>query len=184
MAADQLRNRTVGSKMTENEYEQLVAVAEREGLTLGEWCREVLLAHANSGDLQKPSAIEQTLLAEFVALRMILLNALSKLGQKVELSEQDLRQLRVCSDQPQQPGTDCRPCAGARGHRAGGRKARESRLAYVAVSREDADGNLIIQVFVFSPDWDEAMRIARMCSRPCDSKCPITLVCNLDHVTP
>src|SRR5947208_1206123 len=36
MPADQLRNRTVGSKMTESEYEQLVAVAERDGLTLAE----------------------------------------------------------------------------------------------------------------------------------------------------
>jgi hypothetical protein len=34
MPADQLRNRTVGSKMTENEYEQLVAVAEREALSI------------------------------------------------------------------------------------------------------------------------------------------------------
>ena len=42
MPSDQLRNRTVGSKMTESEYEKLVAVAERDGLTLGEWCREVL----------------------------------------------------------------------------------------------------------------------------------------------
>ncbi len=99
MPADQLRNRTVGSKMTESEYDQVVAVAEREGLTLGEWCREVLLAHANSGDLKKPSATEQTLLAEFVALRMILLNALSKLGQKVELSEHDLQDLAELADQ-------------------------------------------------------------------------------------
>jgi len=99
MPADQLRNRTVGSKMTEREYEQLVAVAEREGLTLGEWCREVLLAHANSSDLNKPNAAERTLLAEFVALRMILLNALSKIGQKVELSERDLQQLVELADQ-------------------------------------------------------------------------------------
>ena len=99
MLADQLRNRTVGSKMTEAEYERLAAVAEREGLTLGEWCREVLLAHANSGDLQKPSATERTLLAEFVALRMILLNALTKLGQKVELSEHDLQELAELADQ-------------------------------------------------------------------------------------
>ena len=99
MPADQLRNRTVGSKMTENEYEQLVAVAEREGLTLGEWCREVLLAHANSSDLTKPSATERTLLAEFVALRMILLNALSKIGQRVELSERDLQVLTERADQ-------------------------------------------------------------------------------------
>jgi hypothetical protein len=99
MPADQLRNRTVGSKMTESEYEQLVAVAEREGLTLGEWCREVLLTHANSSDLNKPSVTERTLLAELVALRMILLNALSKIAQKVELSERDLQQLVELADQ-------------------------------------------------------------------------------------
>lgn len=99
MPTDQLRNRTVGSKMTENEYEQLVAVADREGLTLGEWCREVLLTHANPNEVKKPSAIEQTLLAEFVALRMILLNALCKLGQKVELSEHDLQELAELADQ-------------------------------------------------------------------------------------
>jgi hypothetical protein len=99
MPADQLRNRTVGSKMTENEYEQLVAMAEREGLTLGEWCREVLLAQANANQAKKPSAIEQTLLAEFVALRMILLNALSKIGQKKELSEHALQELAELADQ-------------------------------------------------------------------------------------
>ncbi len=99
MPADQLRNRTVGSKMTESEYDQVVAVAEREGLTLGEWCREVLLAHGNANELNKPSPIEQTLLAELVALRMILLNALCKLGQKVELSERDLQDLAELADQ-------------------------------------------------------------------------------------
>ncbi len=99
MPADQLRNRTVGSKMTESEYEQLVAVAEREGLTLGEWCRVVLLAQVNANQAKKPSATEQTLLAEFVALRMILLNALCKLGQKVELSEHELQVLAERADQ-------------------------------------------------------------------------------------
>ena len=99
MPADQLRNRTVGSKMSESEYEQLVAVAEREGLTLGEWCRQVLLAQANANRGEKPSATEQTLLAEFMALRMILLNALCKLGQNVELSERDLQELAKLADQ-------------------------------------------------------------------------------------
>src|SRR5213080_2710040 len=81
MSADQLRNRTVGSKMTESEYEQLVAVAERDGLTLGEWCREVLLAQANTTEETRLIATEQTLLAEVMALRTILLNALFKLAQ-------------------------------------------------------------------------------------------------------
>src|SRR6266849_5396053 len=99
MPADQLRNRTVGSKMTESEYEQLVAVAEREGLTLGEWCRQVLLAQANANRGEKPSATEQTLLAEFMALRMILLNALCKLGQNVELTDQEFQGLVERADQ-------------------------------------------------------------------------------------
>lgn len=99
MPADQLRNRTVGSKMTDSEYQRLVAVAEHEGLTLGEWCREVLLERASSNARKQPSATEQTLLAEFVALRMILLNALCKLGQKVELSEHDLQELAELADQ-------------------------------------------------------------------------------------
>jgi hypothetical protein len=57
--------------MTDGEYERLSAVVESEGMTLGEWCREVLLERA---DGRKPSVIEETLLAEVLALRTILLN--------------------------------------------------------------------------------------------------------------
>ncbi len=71
MPADQIRNRTVGCKMTDSEYERLSAVVESEGMTLGEWCREVLLESAEG---RKPSVIEETLLAEVLALRTILLN--------------------------------------------------------------------------------------------------------------
>jgi len=79
--------------MTETEYEQLVAVAEREGLTLGEWCREVLLARANTNEGKKPIATEQTVLAELVALRTILLNALFKLSQGEALTTEEMQQL-------------------------------------------------------------------------------------------
>lgn len=37
MPADQPRNRTVGCKMTDSEAERLTAVAEGDGMTLGEW---------------------------------------------------------------------------------------------------------------------------------------------------
>jgi len=57
--------------MTENQYESLAAVAEGDGMTLGEWVREVLLQRA---DGRKPSVIEETLLAEELELRTILLN--------------------------------------------------------------------------------------------------------------
>jgi hypothetical protein len=99
MTADHLRIRTVGSKMTESEYEQLVALAEREGLTLGEWCREILLAQANANATKRPSTTEQTLLAEFAALRMILLNALHKIGRNEELTPQELQELIERADQ-------------------------------------------------------------------------------------
>jgi hypothetical protein len=71
MPAEQIRNRTVGCKMSDSEYERLAAVAEGDGMTLGEWCREVLLERA---DGRKPSVIEETLLGEVLALRTILLN--------------------------------------------------------------------------------------------------------------
>jgi hypothetical protein len=71
MPADQIRNRIVGCKMTDGEYERLSVVVESEGMTLGEWCREVLLEHVEG---RKPSVIEETLLAEVLALRTILLN--------------------------------------------------------------------------------------------------------------
>jgi hypothetical protein len=93
MPANQLRNRTVGSKMTESEYEKLAALAERDGLTLGEWCREVLLARANAIVGKNPSTPEQTLLAEVMALRTILLNALFKLAQGVVLTTDELDRL-------------------------------------------------------------------------------------------
>src|SRR2546429_8279007 len=93
MPADQLRNRTVGSKMTESEYEKLVAVAERDGLTLGEWCRDVLLARANTNEGKQPNIPEQTLLAEVMALRTILLNALFKLAQGAALTTEELDRL-------------------------------------------------------------------------------------------
>ena len=47
MPADQPRTRTVGCKMTDNEYERLSAVAEGDGMTLGEWVRKVLLERVN-----------------------------------------------------------------------------------------------------------------------------------------
>ncbi|MGC1417497.1 MAG: hypothetical protein WA817_19570 [Candidatus Acidiferrum sp.] len=93
MPNDQLRNRTVGSKVTASEYAQLAAIAEREGVTLGEWCREVLLARANAAQGVVATAAEQTFLAEVVALRAILLNALYKLAPQEDLTDQDLDRL-------------------------------------------------------------------------------------------
>jgi hypothetical protein len=91
MSADQpqrARNRTVGCKMTDSEYEKLAAVAEQDGQTLGEWCREMLLEQAEG---RKPSVIEETVLAETLALRTILLNAFYKLAQGEKLTGDEMQ---------------------------------------------------------------------------------------------
>jgi len=42
----------------------------------------------------------------------------------------------------------------------------------------------VIRVLVFHPEWDEALQIACIKSRPGDGDCQTALGCNLDHVTP
>jgi len=60
--------RTVGCKMTDAESERLTVLAETDGLTLGEWCRHMLLARAEG---ERPRTIEETVLADAFALRTI-----------------------------------------------------------------------------------------------------------------
>ena len=96
MTADQLRSRTVGCKMTEAEYERLNATAEERGVTLGEWCREVLLQQTNG---MKPITVAETLLAELLALRTILLNAFYKQAQGEGLTADEMQRLIERADE-------------------------------------------------------------------------------------
>jgi len=69
------RRKSIGTKVSEEEYAKLEALAG--GRALGEWVREVLLRELDGGQA-RPA--EQTLLAEVLALRTILLNAFYKLA--------------------------------------------------------------------------------------------------------
>ena len=71
MANPTSRTKTVSTKVSEEEYTQLEAQAAERGMSLSEWCREVLQA-----GLKPPAAspTEEILLAELIALRTILLN--------------------------------------------------------------------------------------------------------------
>ena len=51
-------------------------------------------------------------------------------------------------------------------------------------AQQDDDGNLAVRVLVFHPEWDEALQIASIKSRPSDRDCETPLGCNLDHITP
>jgi len=50
-------------------------------------------------------------------------------------------------------------------------------------AKEDQDRNLVVEVLVFNPDWDEPIRIASIRSRPQDATCLTAVACCLDHVT-
>ena len=70
------RTRSAGAKVTDAEYAQLEALAQARGLTLGEWCREVLLAQLVPSLATVP---EKAILSEVLGLRMIVINLLRAL---------------------------------------------------------------------------------------------------------
>lgn len=63
------RRKSIGTKVSEEEYAKLEALAG--GRAIGEWVREVLLRELDGG---KVRPADETLLAEVLALRTILLN--------------------------------------------------------------------------------------------------------------
>ena len=95
MVKPSLRTKSIGFKVTEEEYSQLETSAQMSGRTVGEWCREVVLASAN-GQLPKagPGPAEaQVLMAELVALRAILLNVLFMLANGEKPTAEEMQRL-------------------------------------------------------------------------------------------
>ena len=72
------RTRTVSTKVTEQEFAEVEALAAERGVSLSEWCREVLLR-------ERGRAGGDPTLAEIVGVRLLLVNALRPLvaGEKM-----------------------------------------------------------------------------------------------------
>lgn len=89
------RSRSAGAKVTDEEYAQLEALAQARGLTLGEWCRQVLLAQLKPvlGSIQ-----EETILAEVLGLRMIAINLLHLLGGEEVLTSEKIQKVIEWAD--------------------------------------------------------------------------------------
>ena len=51
-------------------------------------------------------------------------------------------------------------------------------------TKHSPEGDLVVEVLIFNPDWDEPLRIASLRSRPEDSSYMTPLACGLDHTTP
>jgi hypothetical protein len=80
-----LRTKSVSTKVTDEEYAQFEALAGEQ--TISEWARDVLLKATKS------NAGEQTVLAEVLALRTILLNLHFAVSQGQTLTAEDMQQL-------------------------------------------------------------------------------------------
>jgi hypothetical protein len=90
------RNRSAGAKVTDEEYAQLEKLAQERGLTLGEWCREVLLAQLQSSGA---TTVEETMLAEVLGLRMIVINLLRDLKVGEALTPEKIQKIIQWADQ-------------------------------------------------------------------------------------
>ena len=86
-----LRTKSVSTKVTDEEYAQFEALAGEQ--TISEWARHVLLK------VTKPNAGEQTVLAEVLAMRTILLNIHFAVSQGQTLTDEKMRQLIERADQ-------------------------------------------------------------------------------------
>jgi hypothetical protein len=86
-----LRTKSISTKVTAEEYAQFETLAGEQ--TISEWAREVLLKAT------KPESAEQTVLAEVLALRTILLNLHFAISQGQTLTGEDMRQLIERADQ-------------------------------------------------------------------------------------
>ena len=85
-----LRDRSLGTKLTELEYSRVEAAALRAGVGLSEWCRRVVLAAAEGESGQAPDGV---VLAELLALRAVLLNVMFRTANGDGLSQEEMRQL-------------------------------------------------------------------------------------------
>ena len=86
-----LRTKSISTKVTDEEYALFETLAA--GQTISEWARDVLLKAT------KPDSAEQTVLAEVLALRTILLNLHFAVLQGQTLTAEEMQQLIARADQ-------------------------------------------------------------------------------------
>ena len=81
-----IRSRSIGFRVTEGDLTSLQALAEKDGRPLGEWCREIVLNQVKGQ--QKSSVLDQVILEELIALRMIVTSLLYDLTKGKMAPEQ------------------------------------------------------------------------------------------------
>ena len=91
------RSKAIGFRVTESDFANLQALAEEEGRTLGEWCREIVFERVK-GRQGASSVLDQVILEELLALRMIVTSLLYDL-MKGKMSPEQMEKLFTQVDQ-------------------------------------------------------------------------------------
>jgi hypothetical protein len=84
MVKPPLRTKSIGFKVSEEEYAQLESAARASGQTLGEWCREMILRGAAAHD---PA------LAEIIGVRLLMVNVLGPVAAGEKVTPEKFNQL-------------------------------------------------------------------------------------------
>ena len=98
------RNRSIGAKVTEKEYEQLEKLAQARGLLLGEWSRELLIEQLKAGEAasvgENSAELSEirTVLAEVLATRTIVTNVINALSRGEAMSQERIKELIAFAD--------------------------------------------------------------------------------------
>lgn len=82
------RTRSIGTKVTAEEYARLEACASDSQMSISEWSRQALLAAANLG---RCSTGEQAILGEVIALRTIVANLIYTFTSEGKVTADQMR---------------------------------------------------------------------------------------------
>jgi hypothetical protein len=83
-----LRNKSISSKVTEEEYSRLESLADSVGLSMSEWVRTLLMDRLGQSAVTER---EEVLLSELLGLRTFLLNVLFKVAKGERMSGEDMQ---------------------------------------------------------------------------------------------
>ena len=89
MVKPPLRTKSIGFKVSEEEYAQLETAAQASGRTLGEWCREAILRGGSASN----AAAQDPALAEILGVRLLLVNVLGPVAAGERVTPERFNQL-------------------------------------------------------------------------------------------
>jgi hypothetical protein len=86
MVKPPLRTKSIGFKVSEEEYARLETAAQASGQTLGEWCRQMILGASDA-------AVHDPALAEIIGVRLLLVNVLGPVAAGEKVTPEKFNQL-------------------------------------------------------------------------------------------